>query len=47
MQAGQLAASVQSDFYTKAGEDIAARRGGIQACREFFKTVLAELAEYD
>ena len=36
-----------ANFYTKAGEDIAARRGGIQARREFFKAVLAELAEYD
>jgi uncharacterized protein len=36
-----------ANFYTKAGKDIAARRGGIQARREFFKDVLAELEEYE
>jgi HD superfamily phosphodiesterase len=36
-----------ADFYTKAGEDIAARRGGIQVRQDFFNDVLVELEEYE
>jgi len=36
-----------ADFFTKAGQEIAARKGGIQIHREFFKGVLAELEEYE
>jgi HD superfamily phosphodiesterase len=34
-------------FYTKTGEEIAARRGGHQIRREFFQDLLAELEEYE
>jgi uncharacterized protein len=34
-------------FYTKTGQKIAARRGGIEIRREFFASVLAELEEYE
>jgi len=34
-------------FYTKAGQKIAARRGGIEIRREFFSDLLAELEEYE
>jgi uncharacterized protein len=33
-------------FYTKAGQEIASRRGGLEFRREFFNSVLAELEEY-
>jgi uncharacterized protein len=36
-----------ASFFTKAGQKIAARRGGIQIRREFFNSVLAELEEYE
>jgi len=34
-------------FYTRTGEEIAARRGGHQIRREFFNDLLAELEEYE
>jgi uncharacterized protein len=34
-------------FYTKTGEEIAARRGGYRIRREFFNDLLAELEEYE
>jgi len=36
-----------ADFFTRTGREIADRRGGIQVRRNFFKGVLAELAEYE
>jgi len=36
-----------ASFYTKAGEEIAARRGGIQVRKDFFNSVLAELEDYE
>ena len=38
---------VVAPFYTKAGQKIAARRGGIEIRREFFSDLLAELEEYE
>jgi uncharacterized protein len=34
-------------FYTRTGEEIAARRGGHRVRREFFSDLLAELEEYE
>jgi HD superfamily phosphodiesterase len=34
-------------FYTKAGQEIASRRGGLETRRVFFNSVLAELEEYE
>lgn len=34
-------------FYTKTGEEIASRRGGVQLRREFFNSVLDELEAYE
>ena len=34
-------------FYTRTGEELAARRGGHQIRREFFNSILAELEEYE
>jgi uncharacterized protein len=36
-----------ADFLTETGREIAARRGGVQSRRDFFKGVLAELEEYE
>jgi len=34
-------------FLTKTGKKIAARRGGIEIRRDFFRDLLAELKEYE
>ena len=36
-----------ANFHTKTGEEIAARRGGIQVRQDFFNSILAELEEYE
>ena len=36
-----------ASFYTKAGQKIAAQRGGIDIRRDFFASILAELEEYE
>ena len=36
-----------ANFHTKTGEEIAARRGGVQVRQDFFNSILAELEEYE
>ena len=36
-----------ASFYTRAGQKIAAQRGGIDIRRDFFASILAELEEYE